>query len=328
MSALRLVSASTWLAATIVSLVCLGGTLAVPPAARADADSSIEIAAFGPGVGTITDDQTDPSVVSLGINCHYDNGVQTGTCRGAYTAFPAGIVVILTYTPDKGYYACLEGGCGGIDQSWSDQIPLSPDDQFTIGPDFQIAVPKLHITGSGTGTGRVTATNQVNACPTCTINERYCDTVNLEALPDPGSIFGGWTGPCAGQDSTCSFEISVNATVDARFDLVAPATPAPTHEPTPAPTDARPTAPLIAPTTPPPAVTPTPVAATAVASAAADASSPSLRTSPPVVPAQLSATDPTTIEQRDDRPLYIVLAFVAAATTALAFQFIRRRLQR
>ncbi|TMQ05049.1 MAG: DUF4215 domain-containing protein [Deltaproteobacteria bacterium] len=45
------------------------------------------------------------------------------------------------------------------------------------------------------------------------------DTVVLTAVADPGSTFTGWTGPCTGSDTTCSFKASDDVTVGASFDL-------------------------------------------------------------------------------------------------------------
>lgn len=43
------------------------------------------------------------------------------------------------------------------------------------------------------------------------------DTATLDALPDPGFIFSGWSGECIGQDNPCRLSVYKNANVSALF---------------------------------------------------------------------------------------------------------------
>ena len=76
----------------------------------------------------------------------------------------------------------------------------------------------------GAGIGTVTSNPAGIDCrATCNGKFPLGNTVNLTAAPDPGSVFAGWSGDCAGTD-LCS--LTKNATVTATFN-VAPSPPAP-----------------------------------------------------------------------------------------------------
>jgi len=314
---------TTVIAIALATIASFGWTYVAPASVHADADSSIFISVFGSGAGTVTDNKSDPA---FQIDCHYANGTQTGICSGGYTAYPNGVDVVLTFSPAKGSYACLEGGCGAVDQAWQDDIPLSPGDSFTVKPDFEISVPTLHVTGSGTGTGRVFVPGTDAVCPTCALPETYGATLDLHAIADPGSVFIRWTGPCVADGASCLFVITGDTTIDARFDLLAAATPTPAPRPLPTATQARPTKPSLTPTPAPPSVTASP-SAIVPAGNGIGSPAPGVPTRPPVIPAgtQSGAEQPVTY-QRDDRPIYLILSFVAVGTVALIFQLARKRL--
>jgi hypothetical protein len=72
--------------------------------------------------------------------------------------------------------------------------------------------------GSGVG---VVAGSGVACGATCAVEGvAIGSTVTLEAKADAGSIFTGWSGPCAADAPTCTFEPSVDTTVGAGFSLV------------------------------------------------------------------------------------------------------------
>ena len=77
---------------------------------------------------------------------------------------------------------------------------------------------------AGAGTGTVTSDSPGIDCgTTCDGKFLQGSTVNLTAVPDPGSVFAGWSGDCAGT-SSCS--LTQNATVTATFNI-ASSSPAP-----------------------------------------------------------------------------------------------------
>lgn len=81
---------------------------------------------------------------------------------------------------------------------------------------FTVAVTK-----TGAGTGTVTSTSSgINCGTTCTGQFPQGRTVTLTAIPDPGSVFTGWSGDCTGT-GPCS--LTQSTTVTATFNVAPPA---------------------------------------------------------------------------------------------------------
>lgn len=76
------------------------------------------------------------------------------------------------------------------------------------------------VTKAGAGTGTVTSNSSGIDCgATCKGQFLPGRTVTLTALPDPGSVFTGWSGDCTG-NNPCS--LTQNATVTATFNIAPP----------------------------------------------------------------------------------------------------------
>ncbi|MBX3301176.1 MAG: S8 family serine peptidase [Nitrospira sp.] len=86
----------------------------------------------------------------------------------------------------------------------------------SVVTNFTVTVNK-----AGDGTGTVTSNPAGIDCRVTTCNGQFSlgSTVNLTAVPDPGSVFAGWGGGCAGTDP-CT--LTHNATVTATFDIASP----------------------------------------------------------------------------------------------------------
>lgn len=99
----------------------------------------------------------------------------------------------------------------------------------------------LHVTKSGTGTGLIVGRAPVGdgietpincgvqcvASVTDVTDPKY-QPVTLRAIPDPGSVFKGWSGSCSGIEPLCTIDgigRLLNYYADARFDLA----PAPSY---------------------------------------------------------------------------------------------------
>ncbi len=94
---------------------------------------------------------------------------------------------------------------------------------FSVGECGNNNLPTLTLYTVGQGTGTVTSTPTGIVCGSgagCTGHFVLNDTVTLTAVPDAGSVFGGWSANCQpSHNSTCSLEMTDNATVGAIFNL-------------------------------------------------------------------------------------------------------------
>jgi hypothetical protein len=80
---------------------------------------------------------------------------------------------------------------------------------------------ELNIVRTGTGAGNVTGQG-IDCGFNCTEEYLVGTQVVLTATPDPGSVFGAWTGACAGTTPECTVTLSDASEVTARFDSTAP----------------------------------------------------------------------------------------------------------
>ena len=79
--------------------------------------------------------------------------------------------------------------------------------------------PILTVTKSGSGTGTVTSSPAGIDCGTaCTFAFDAGATVSLTPVPEPDSVFTGWTGACSGK-GPCSVVMNGNISVGASFEV-------------------------------------------------------------------------------------------------------------
>lgn len=154
---------------------------------------------------------------------------------------------------------------------------------------------KWYVSAEAQGSGDVCATSGGTLCteglqpPSAANWITSGSTLVLEARPKPGFGFTGWqAGPCAGQPATCSFVVSANASLIARFAQIATPTPVPTATPKPPAT-----------ASPKPAATAGPTASTiptagpTTSAAPGDPATSAGSTTPPPSPAPATAPPPT-----------------------------------
>ena len=79
----------------------------------------------------------------------------------------------------------------------------------------------LTVSKSGTGSGRVTGNNGINCGNTCSTVYNSGNMVGLDAVPDSGSAFAGWSSPCSGTGG-CVFPIYSSQTITATFNKKQP----------------------------------------------------------------------------------------------------------
>ncbi|MDA8082726.1 MAG: FG-GAP-like repeat-containing protein [Nitrospiraceae bacterium] len=113
-----------------------------------------------------------------------------------------------TVTGPKSATLSVESSSSPLLTSLSGSALLS---QWTIG-----------VNRSGSGSGIVTSNPAgINCGAVCSATYDDGITVELSALPDPASDFGGWSGNCAGNASPCSVLMEGPRTVNAPFNLIA-----------------------------------------------------------------------------------------------------------
>lgn len=175
------------------------------------------------------------------IDCHLVNGVRTADsiCQHTYTqpGYNETFTIFWEEVPDIGSKAC-EGGCADkIVNAWV-EITTAENRTYSDAM-FELQPYTVSVSWTGTGTGAITSSPAGIACPgTCLAGFLFGRSVTLTATPDSGAYFAGWTGGCAGQDATCTFDVPASTTTtNAVFAF---GTPPPTAGPTAKPTTPRP----------------------------------------------------------------------------------------
>lgn len=139
------------------------------------------------------------------------NGISCSpVCAATY---PGGTTLVLSATPGGG---SLFSGWGG-DCSGMGPCTLVLDAGKTVTAAFTLQTFGVTVTKGGTGSGTVTSTPGGIACgSTCTTSIPSGTTLTLVAAPAAGSVFSGWTGPCAGTGS-CTVTVAHATTLQATF---------------------------------------------------------------------------------------------------------------
>jgi len=160
---------------------------------------SLNILKSGTGIGSIT---SVPEGISCGFNC------------GAIYA--TGTNVTLTSTPDISSSFTNWIGC---DSYIDNYCTLNISGAKIVTATFSIQTYQLSVNISGTSGGTVGSSPIGIACTsnTCLADFVGGTTVTLSAVPDPTSIFTGWSGACTGTGSTCNVYIDEAKNVTASF---------------------------------------------------------------------------------------------------------------
>jgi hypothetical protein len=216
---------------------------------------TLTISLSGTGSGSYT--STNSSYVPDGhIHCAITDGVPVAGNVCSYTYVDvlfSGVVVYWLVAAGHGSVMCGEllGECVNAETPIPIYQLLKTNRFFSYS--FNPGNYIIHVTTSGTGTGKVTSIpSGLNCPPTCDPDYVYGTPVSFTATPDPGAYFAGWTGLCVGQTAICSFAAPTTSSTNAVFMFGSP--PASQAPPTAGPT-ARSTRP---PSLQPPSATPTP----------------------------------------------------------------------
>jgi len=186
----------------------------------------------GNGSGSIT---SEPP----GLSCTVTNGVRGGVCTYTFrwSQLRENLIVRVRVRSGPNSLVTRYGERAGVyDETslklTSDSAPRPPDWAFIL------ELNTVRVTRSGGGTGRVTSAPTGIECGTiCTAQFAATTKLTLTAKPDPGAVFKGWTGACAGDGPTCKLTVAAAIETNAVFDRQAttsPPPPAPTPPP-PAP---------------------------------------------------------------------------------------------
>ncbi len=98
--------------------------------------------------------------------------------------------------------------------------PWLDADQIDSPLDSGVGDVELGITLAGTGAGSITSSPAGILCgATCTSAFPRDTVVTLTAVPETGSVFGGWSGACTGTVPTCEVTLADVANATATFTL-------------------------------------------------------------------------------------------------------------
>ena len=182
---------------------------------------TLAIAASGNGDGTVA--STSPA----GINCNV-----TGTnvaATGCSAQFPFETNVTLTATPSTNstFESWSLASCPGTAPC---VVPMTAP--RTVTATFKGTRVAVTVAGLGTGDGLVTASDGMScritkgaaATTGCLTSAAPGSNATLTAVPQLGSVFGGWSvASCAATSLTCAVPVSGPTSVSARFNAPPPA---------------------------------------------------------------------------------------------------------
>jgi hypothetical protein len=171
--------------------------------ARFETSFGLSVSTQGAGAGTVTGD---------GISCGND-------CSAS---FVAGAEVVLQADAAPGsVFSRWEGDCSGS----SPTCRVVMDATKNVVAVFDL-VPTFNLQVSTEGSGSVQSSPGGINCPTdCTGSFAAGTGVTLEANPDLGWTFAGWSGSCSGVARTCSMTVNGPGSATARFEPVLPPPP-------------------------------------------------------------------------------------------------------
>ncbi len=153
----------------------------------------------GNGSGTVT---SSPAGIDCGTDCSESYDMGTGV---TLTAEPIGDAA----------FAGWSGACTGTGSTCTLQMNGSRAVTATFTNN-----PVLTVAKSGTGQGTVTSSPPGINCGT-DCNQPYDrgTNVTLTAEPNQNSVFGGWSGACGGNSTTCNVAMTDSKSVTATFVL-------------------------------------------------------------------------------------------------------------
>jgi uncharacterized repeat protein (TIGR02543 family) len=161
---------------------------------------ALNVATAGDGSGAVT---SNPA----GVNCGAD-------CAEVYTI---GTQVTLTVQPAAD---SLFGGWSGACAGTAATCVVPVDAAKNVTATFNLKTFALDVSKEGEGSGSVTSQPEGIACgDDCDETYPIRTDVTLNALPDDGSVFTGWTGACTNTEPECTVTVDEDTSVTATFEL-------------------------------------------------------------------------------------------------------------
>ena len=154
-------------------------------------DVRLDVGLGGNGVGSVT---SNPA----GISC-------AGDCSETF-AFEQTV----TLTPVAQTGSLFSGWSGACTGSGSCVVKMDSDKAVTAT--FELTQKTLTLLQTGNGSG------SVSASPSCCTYD-FGTVVTVTAMPNPGSVFTGWSGACSGT-GTCLVSMTSDQAVTAAFERV------------------------------------------------------------------------------------------------------------
>jgi PKD domain/Divergent InlB B-repeat domain len=161
----------------------------------------LTVSSAGSGAGTV---ELSPGGISCASSCQ--------------PSFDSGTLVTLTASPDPGStFSGWSGDCTG-----TGSCQLTMNQARSVTANFSPTNFGLVVSKQGAGTGLVSSSPAGISCgASCQASFTSGSTVTLNAAPNPGSVFAGWSGDCTGTDS-CQLTMSQARSVTATFALNMP----------------------------------------------------------------------------------------------------------
>lgn len=169
---------------------------------------------------------TQPTTYSVNVSITGSGSISSSpsgiSCTGTCSAdFSENAIVTLTATPADGFI--LDGWGGDCLSTTGNTCSLTMNGNKTVSAIFVEGTPledfDVAVNLTGDGTGSVTSDPAGITCgTTCVATFTEGTDVTLTATANAGSVFAGWSGDCSGSKDTCTFTVSDDSEVTARFN--------------------------------------------------------------------------------------------------------------
>lgn len=177
----------------------------------------------GGGDTTATPTPTNPPgpvSVSLSLNIEgagsLDVSGQPSCATQCNVTLTSGSSVTLTAKPATG--AEFDSWTGACASQTSASCTLSPTQAVTVTARFRVPVPTHLVSLEVSGNGQINVTGQNPCRGSCELTVTQGNTLSLQAQPDTGAVFTGWSEPCTGVEPDCRLTITEPVQLSAQFE--------------------------------------------------------------------------------------------------------------